>query len=144
MRTLYTIGGAALCCAVLGAAQSADESKPPEFGVRGRVEKIAPPPSSGPRKDEILGYVTVSGKKEADTETDRAVVLVLKTTRIQRRAEPKPRPVPFSELKVGQRIEARFQPGPRILIYPPRAAATEITILGGPAVPAARSLRPAR
>lgn len=141
MSALQIHAALAVCCTLLGLAGAGEKRPAPEFGVRGRVEKIAPPPSEG-RKKDILGYVTVVGKKEADTETDQAVVIVTKSTRIVRRTSPKR--LAFSDLKVGMRIQAKFQPGPRILIYPPRVAATEIVILGGPAVPAGKSSPPAR
>ena len=111
----------------LGAAGAAPP-RPPEFAVRGKIEKIAPP-GEGPNKGKFRGYVTVAGKKDPDTESERAVLIVTETTHVFRQAKGKPVPARFEDLKVGQRVQAKFTPGPRIMIYPPRAAADEITIL---------------
>jgi hypothetical protein len=117
---------ATLFCAVTTA--QAAPPKPPAFAVRGAIEKIAPP-GEGPKKNELRGYVTVVGKKQPDTESERAVLVVTKTTHVFRQAGGKAVRARFEDLKVGQRVQATFTPGPRIMIYPPRAAAEEITIL---------------
>jgi hypothetical protein len=111
-----------------GAGPQAKPEPAPAFGVRGKIEKITAP-NERQAENKVLGQVLVAGKKEKDTETDRAVAIVMADTRLLREEKGKRVPAKFEELKPGQRVEVKFKPGPRILIYPTQAGATELVIL---------------
>lgn len=113
------------CSAATPLAAPSGPAEPPPFGVRGKIEKVTPAAAEQKEKG-LLGHVLVAGKKEADTETDRAVAIVTRGTRL---LGPGKARRTWKDLKPGQRVEVRFKPGPRILIYPTRAEATELRIL---------------
>lgn len=109
-----------LLAAGLAAAPAA-----PKFGVRGTIRSVTPATPAQEKKG-VLGTLRVEGKKEPDTEADVAVVTVTRKTRLLGRDSSGAR---WESFGVGARVEARFRPGPRILIYPTRAEATELRLL---------------
>lgn len=129
MGTLGKLSVLAPVLALASVAAAGPKAKPePAFGVRGKIEKIIPPDERQAKNGQV-GRVHIIGKKEKDTETDQAVAIVMADTGLLRVEKGKRVPVRFEELKAGQRVEVRFKPGPRILIYPTQAAATELVVL---------------
>jgi hypothetical protein len=121
-RSVAVLGAAKICALPLAGAEA------PKVGVRGAIEKITPA-TDDEAKRGVIGHVHVKGKKEADTEVDQAVAIVMKDTRLMRLEKEKRVPIRFADLKAGQRVEARWAPGPKILIYPLRAAVTEMVVM---------------
>ena len=109
-----------------GAAQTTDASGTgPGQGVhiRGNITMI-----SRDQAGDVLGRVRIEGVLEEGTQFDKAIVSVRKETRILEQQQGRLRSVSFDDLKVGQKVEARFQ-GPVAESYPVQARAAEIVIL---------------
>lgn len=91
--------------------------------IRGTLTRITTDPDRpGPR-------LLVEGKKEPDTQWDRAWVQITPETRILARQGSTDRPAKPADLAVGQTVEARFT-GPVAKSLPVQATAKEIRILG--------------
>jgi hypothetical protein len=91
--------------------------------VRGRITSI-----SLSATNQILGTVFIDGKVEKDTSVDKASARVTAETSIFRMDDGKKVAGKFSDLKVGQTVEASFA-GPVSESYPVQGAASEIVIL---------------
>src|SRR5688572_25032132 len=118
LHVLPLMAGVMLLAAGLTAA-------PAKYGVRGTIRSVTPATPAQAQKG-VLGTLRVEGKKESDTEVDVAVVTVTRKTRLLGKGGGAAR---WEDLKTGVRMEARFKPGPRIMIYPARAEATEVRLL---------------
>ena len=112
-RTRATTLGVILLCA--SAAFAAD--------VRGKITSI-----SVSATNPALGTVLIEGKVEKDTSVDKASARVTAETSIVRMEDGKKVAGKFSDLKVGQTVEASFT-GPVAESYPVQGAASEIVIL---------------
>jgi endonuclease/exonuclease/phosphatase family metal-dependent hydrolase len=93
--------------------------------IRGQITNIRRASTDG---DKLLGTVLIEGKKEAETQVDKASLRVTNETRIFDARGKERRPASFDDLKIGQKVEARFV-GPVMESYPVQAAASEIVIL---------------
>ena len=93
--------------------------------VRGTVSHVARVEG----REGVLGRVLIEGVKERDTEVDRASVTVTAETRLSIERDGVREPAAFTDLKKGQKVEARFT-GPVLESYPVQATAGEIIILG--------------
>jgi Protein of unknown function (DUF3221) len=91
--------------------------------VRGKITSI-----SVSATDPALGTVLIEGKVEKDTSVDKASTRVTAKTSIFRMEGGKKVAGKFSDLKVGQTVEASFT-GPVAESYPVQGAASEIVIL---------------
>jgi endonuclease/exonuclease/phosphatase family metal-dependent hydrolase len=105
-----------------------DGKAPGRADIRGRIEKINPTESANGNK-ETLGTLLVEGAKDDKPRFDKAVVRVTTATRIYRVNGQERTSISFDELKKGDRIEARFVPGPVLMSYPVQATAAEIVIM---------------
>ena len=113
----------ALWTAPLAASENPKQNAP-RVDVRGIVRDLRPLDSASPR----LGTLRVEGRKEPTTEVDRAVVTVMRTTRLFRLERGRRKPARFTDLKNGQQVEVRFH-GAVLESYPVQAGAGEIVIL---------------
>ena len=91
--------------------------------VRGKITSI-----SVSATNPALGTVLIEGKVEKDTRVDKASTRVMAETSIFRMEDGKKVAGKFSDLKVGQTVEASFT-GPVSESYPVQGAASEIVIL---------------
>ena len=91
--------------------------------VRGKITSI-----SVSATNPALGTVLIEGKVEKDTSVDKASARVTAETSIFRMEDGKKVAGKFSDLKVGQTVEASFT-GPVAGSYPVQGAASEIVIL---------------
>lgn len=115
----------AVVAMALLAACTSDGDAAPGAGdpdIRGVITDISD--GSG----DVIGSVRIEGAIDADTEYDKAVVRVESDTRILRQAGNATQEVTFSNLAVGQTVEAWFT-GPVAESYPVQAKASQIVIL---------------
>jgi len=91
--------------------------------VRGKITSI-----SVSATNPALGTVLIEGKVEKDTSVDKASARVTAKTSIFRMEDGKKVAGKFSDLKVGQTVEASFT-GAVSSSYPVQGAASEIVIL---------------
>lgn len=91
--------------------------------VRGKITSISVSATS-----RALGTVFIDGKMEKDTSVDKASARVSADTSIFRMEDGKKVAGKFSDLKVGQTVEASFT-GPVSESYPVQGLASEIVIL---------------
>jgi hypothetical protein len=101
-------------------------STPDSPDIRGTITKI----QRAEDKDEsrILGTVLVEAN-EKDAKIDKANLIITDETRVRRKQGDKEVEATFEQLNVGDEIEARFVEGPTLMIYPLRAAASDILIV---------------
>jgi beta-N-acetylhexosaminidase len=92
--------------------------------IRGQITQVSP--AEG--RSGVLGQVLIEGRKEADTQVEKASVTVNTETRLFLLQGQERKPVEFAALQVGQLVEARFS-GPVRESYPVQATAAAITIL---------------
>lgn len=81
----------------------------------------------GGRRD-ILGYVLIEGKEEADTYLDAAELQVTTYTKLFIKHGKERKSAEFRDLELGQKAEVRII-GPVLESYPVQGEAREITIL---------------
>jgi len=119
-RTAWTV--CSLCAALLTACGApAPETKSAD--VRGVVVSLA----RGGRTGEV-GTLRIEGGQQADTRYDKAVVTITPATRIYQREASGRSPVPFHNLRLGDKVEVRFT-GRRIESQPAQGTAGEVLIL---------------
>jgi beta-N-acetylhexosaminidase len=97
------------------------------YDIRGSISSLSRADGQS-RERGILGTVLVEGVVEKDTKFDRASVTVKDETRIFERKGGSRRSVTFDDLRVGQKVGARFA-GPVLESNPVQATAAEIVIL---------------
>jgi len=101
---------------------------------RGTITAVTP---AGPGNNNRAS-VFIAGPREADTQNEEAMFFVTAATRLLKLEGGQRVAATFADLKVGQRAEASYVPGPMVMIYPPQGAASEIVILAAAgATPAA-------
>ena len=93
--------------------------------VRGTISHV----SRVEGREDVLGRVLIDGVRERDTEVDKASVTVTAETRLFIERGGEREPAACTDLKKGQKVEARFA-GPVLMSYPVQATASEIIILG--------------
>jgi hypothetical protein len=91
--------------------------------VRGKITSISVSPTN-----PALGTILIEGKVEKDTNVDKASARVTADTSIFRIEDGKKVAGKFSDLKVGQTVEASFT-GAVSESYPVQGTSTEIVIL---------------
>jgi endonuclease/exonuclease/phosphatase family metal-dependent hydrolase len=105
-----------------------DGNAPGKADIRGRIEKINPA-DSAQGNNHTLVTLLVEGARDDKPRFDKAVVRVTTSTSIYQLRGQERTSVSFKELKRGDRIEARFVPGPVLMSYPVQATAAEITVI---------------
>jgi hypothetical protein len=110
-----------------GSAGDTQAKEPGRSGVdiRGYITSISAMESASSGR---LGSILIEGEFEQDTEFDKASVTVTDETRILRQIDGDTEEAAFSDLRVGQRVQAIFT-GAVAESYPVQAYAVEITIL---------------
>jgi hypothetical protein len=100
--------------------------------IRGKITSISPadPQNAG----RFLGAVLIEGAIQKDTTHDKAMTRVWAQTQLFKMENGKKIEAHFSDLKVGQTVEATFS-GPVAESYPVLATAGEIVILKPPETP---------
>lgn len=112
------------CC---GCAANAQNPINPD--IRGTITNLTRF-STATRSNKLLGSILVEREANATGETDKADVKILDETRIYSQADKDKRfPLKIDALKLNQRVEVRFTPGPALLTNPIQVGAAEIVIL---------------
>jgi len=122
---LPTLIAGLLALALHTPAFAADE----KVSIRGTPASVSPADEDGKRSG-ILGTVLLEGRKDKDTEYDKAMVKVTKATRIFRLIGRDLKEASFDDLKPGVKMEIHFQ-GPVSESFPVQATAGKIVIIGG-------------
>ncbi|HKS29089.1 MAG TPA: endonuclease/exonuclease/phosphatase family protein [Pyrinomonadaceae bacterium] len=95
--------------------------------IEGRIKKITRATDSG--SGQSPGTILIEGSSDDSPRFDKAVVRVTSSTAINLvNGRERKQPLSFEELRVGDRVSARFTPGPVLMSYPVQATAAEITI----------------
>lgn len=107
-----------------------DGKAPGKADIEGRIKQITRASDAQRASNrEALGTVLIEGSTKDSPRFDRAVVSVTSATSISLiTVKERGRAVSFDELRVGDRVSARFTHGPVLMSYPVQAAAAEITI----------------
>jgi heat shock protein HslJ len=98
---------------------------------RGTITAVTP---AGPGNNNQAS-IFITGPREADTQNEEAMFFVTATTQLFKLEGGRRIAATFADLKVGQRAEASYVPGPMIMIYPPQGPASEIVILAAASAP---------
>ena len=100
-----------------------------KVSIRGTPASVNPA-NEDEKKAGILGTVQMEGRKDKDTEYDKATVKVTRATKVFRQVGKELKPASFDDLKPGVRMEIHFQ-GPVAESFPVMATAGKIVILAG-------------
>jgi hypothetical protein len=105
----------------------ADDKDKEKVSIRGTPASVSPADEEG-KKAGILGTMLLEGRKDKDTEYDKAMVKVTKATKIFQQVGRDLKPASFDDLKPGVKLEVQFQ-GPVAESFPVQATAGRIVIL---------------
>lgn len=94
--------------------------------IRGYITDISTTESD---EGGMLGTILIEGEPEEDTGFDKASVRVTRDTRILTETDGETSETTFSDLRMGQYVQAAFT-GPVAESYPVQATAAEIVVLG--------------
>ena len=115
---------ALLALALFAPAYAKDE----KVSIRGMPASVSPADDEA-RKGGVLGTLLMEGRKDKDTEYDKAFVKVTKGTKIFQQVGGDLKPASFDDLKPGIKLEIQFQ-GPVNESFPVQATAGRIVIIG--------------
>ena len=121
MRTLSSLSAVVVLIAV-----TSDVSADEKISIRGGLASASPADDAS-KKMGILGTLLVEGKKDKDTEFDKAMVKVTKGTKILRKVGTEFKEASFDDLRGGVKVEIIFD-GPVGESYPVQANAKKIVI----------------
>jgi hypothetical protein len=107
----------------------AQGEKGEKVSIRGTPASVSPVDEDG-KKAGVLGTLLMEGRKDKDTEYDKAMVKVTKATKIFQQVGRDLKPASFDDIKPGTRLEIQFQ-GPVGESFPVQATAGKIVILPG-------------
>jgi len=119
---LTRLAAGLLAVAVITPAWAKDE----KVSIRGTPASVAPADEES-KKTGILGTMLIEGKKDKDTEYDKAMVKITKATKIFQLVGKDLKPASFDDLKPGVRMEIEFA-GPPDGSFPVNATAGKIVI----------------
>jgi hypothetical protein len=94
--------------------------------IRGRIKKITRPDEGSAGK--ALGTLLIEGEGNDKPRFDKAIVRVTADTSINLMRGQERTRITFDEFRTGDRVEARFTPGPVLMSYPVQATAADITV----------------
>jgi hypothetical protein len=114
-----------LALALFAPAFARDE----KVSIRGMPASVSPADDES-RKTGILGSILIEGRKDKDTEYEKAIVKVTRGTKIYRRIGKDLKEASFDDLRPGVKMEIHFQ-GPVAESLPVQATAGKIVIVGG-------------
>jgi len=117
---------ACLGCIALLTACGAPAPETKSADVRGVVVSLARGGHGGQGGE--IGTLRIEGGQQADTRYDKAVVTITPATRIYQRVPDGRSPVPFENLRLGDKVEVRFT-GRRVESQPVQGTAGEVLIL---------------
>src|SRR5436190_18865563 len=120
---LARLFAAFLALAVFVPAFAKDE----KVSIRGMPASVSPADEEG-KKSGILGTILMEGRKDKDTEFDKAMVKVTKATKIFKMVGTDLKPAAFDDLKPGVKMEIQSV-GPVGESFPPMATAGKIVII---------------
>jgi hypothetical protein len=116
-------GLVALVCVVPAVAK--DE----KISIRGTPASVSPADEES-KKAGILGTVLIEGRKDKDTEYDKAMVKVTRATKIFKLVGADLKEASFDDLKPGVKMEIQFV-APPAESFPVQATAGKIVIISG-------------
>lgn len=116
---VLTLASTLLICMGCGPGSVFDSSP----SIRGEIRAMIP--ASG---GNDLAFARIEGKREEDTQYDKADVTITKSTTIFRRRAGQQERLSFDSLHTGMTVEATFT-GPVMESYPVRATASTITVI---------------
>ena len=119
----------AVLALVVAVPTRADEKEKEKVSIRGMPASVNPA-NDEDKKAGILGTVLMEGRKDKDTEYEKAMVKVTRATRIFQQVGRELKPASFADLKPGVKMEIQFQ-GPVAESFPVQATAGKIVILPG-------------
>ena len=114
---------------VLAASAPAVADEKEKVSIRGTPASVSPADEDA-KKGGVLGTLLMEGRKDKDTEYDKAMVKVTRGTKIFHQVGRELKPASFDDLKPGVKLEIQFQ-GPADSSFPPNAPAGKIVILPG-------------
>lgn len=103
--------------------EPATDTAPPKADVRGEVTRVAALRAKG-----LIGSLLVEGKKEKDTQHDKASVTLPQEVKIFKWTKGKKVEAKFDDIKKGDQVQCVFT-GPVAESYPVQAKASEVLIL---------------
>src|SRR5436853_2458461 len=95
----------ALFALAVAAPAVADEKE--KVSIRGTPASVSPADEEA-KKAGVLGTVLIEGRKDKDTEYDKAMVKVTKGTKIFQQVGRELKPASFDDLKPGVKMEIQF------------------------------------
>ena len=101
-------------------------AKEEKISIRGMPASVSPADDEG-KKAGILGTLLMEGRKDKDTEYDKAMVKVTKATKIFMMVGKDLKPATFDDLKPNVKMEIQFS-GPVGESFPVQATAGKIVI----------------
>jgi hypothetical protein len=105
----------------------ADEKE--KVSIRGTPASVSPADDEA-KKSGVFGTLLMEGRKDKDTEYDKAMVKVTQGTKIFQQVGRELKPASFDDLKPGVKMEIHFQ-GPVNPSFPVMATAGKIVIIPG-------------
>jgi len=120
--TLLLASLATLVCVLPATAEE-------KVSIRGTPASVSPADEES-KKAGILGTVLIEGRKDKDTEYDKAMVKVTRATKIFKLIGKDLKEASFDDLKPGVKMEIHFA-GPAGESYPVQATAGKIVIVSG-------------
>ncbi|MBD0371130.1 MAG: endonuclease/exonuclease/phosphatase family protein [Pyrinomonadaceae bacterium] len=106
-----------------------DGKSPGRADINGRIKKINRLDATRNFSSDALGTILIEGNAQDRPRFDKAVVRITASTSINLVDEQeRKQPASFDDLRVGDRVSARFVQGPVLMSYPVQATAAEITI----------------
>ena len=123
MRLTLTLASLAVLVCVWPA--TAEE----KVSIRGMPASVSPADDES-KKSGILGTILIEGRKDKDTEYEKAMVKVTKATKIFKLVGKDLKEASFDDLKPSVKMEIQFA-GPVGESFPVQATAGKIVILGG-------------
>lgn len=99
---------------------------PPKASIRGTIKSV-----SAVRRKGAVGVLSIDGKKEKDTQYDKATVTLVTGVKIYKWEDGKKKAAKFEDLKVGCVVQCDFS-GPVRESYPVQSDTKEVLILSTP------------
>jgi hypothetical protein len=114
---------------VLAASAVAVADEKEKVSIRGTPASVSPADEEA-KKGGVLGTILMEGRKDKDTDYDKAMVKVTRGTKIFQQVGRELKPASFDDLKPGVKLEIQFQ-GPVNESFPVQATAGKIVIIPG-------------
>ena len=125
---LFRLLPAVLALAVAVPTLAQEKDKEEKVSIRGMPASVSPADEDG-KKAGVLGTILMEGRKDKDTQYDKAMVKVTKGTKIFQQVGRELKPASFDDIKPGVKMEIQFQ-GPVAESFPVQATAGKIVIIG--------------